>query len=229
MSGCTQTYGSIARALGASKAWLPERCLDAMLAELQALNPALELVEPLGGNPVACRDIRALAAEARAEVRPLVVDGSAIGVEGCAGVRLGAHVELIALGDACLVVLSADAERVLPGLRERLDGMDAPSEERLAEHVERLAQMDEAWRRRSDAAQVVASYLRCHPSVRHVAYPGLKGDASFEVAARTLQHGFGPCVSWQDARDGGWHKLCCTAEDARSQVMRLEEELSPRA
>ena len=186
MSGCTQTYGSIARALGASKAWLPERCFAAMLAELQALNPALELVEPLVGNPVACRDIRALAAEARAEVRPLVVDGSAIGVEGCAGVRLGAH-------------------------------------------VERLAQMDEAWRRRSDAAQVVASYLRCHPSVRQVAYPGLKGDASFEVAARTLQHGFGPCVSWQDARDGGWHKLCCTAEDARSQVMRLEEELSPRA
>ena len=28
----------------------------------------------------------------------------------------------------------------------------------------------------------------------HVSYPGLKGDASFEVAARTLRGGFGPLV-----------------------------------
>ena len=75
----------------------------------------------------------------------------------------------------------------------------------------------------SDAAQVVACYLRCHPKVECVRYPGLKDDPSFPVASVTLQGGFGPIVDYQVA--GVWQRFEATEDDVRTQVMALEEAL----
>ena len=79
------------------------------------------------------------------------------------------------------------------------------------------------YRLTSDTAQVIASYLICHPRVLEVRYPGLKSDPSFSIAARTLQGGFGPIVDYRI--DDGWHRLEATGDDVHDQIMELERKL----
>ena len=91
----------------------------------------------------------------------------------------------------------------------------------------RQAQVEERYRRfrrLSDVSQVVACYLRCHPKVQEVAYPGLKDDPSFSVAARTLVGGFGPFVDYRVGED--WHRFEARECDERTQIMELERLLS---
>ena len=81
----------------------------------------------------------------------------------------------------------------------------------------------ERWRVLSDAAQVVANYLACHPRVEAVRYPGLKSDPDFPRAANTLVGGFGPRVAYRVA--GEWRLWEADERDAREQVMELERAL----
>ncbi len=81
----------------------------------------------------------------------------------------------------------------------------------------------ERWRVLSDAAQVVANYLACHPRVEAVRYPGLKADPDFPLAANALVGGFGPYVRYCVA--GEWHLWEADERDAREQVMELERLL----
>ena len=76
------------------------------------------------------------------------------------------------------------------------------------------------WRVLSDAAQVVANYLVCHPCVEAVRYPGLRTDPDFPRAANALVGGFGPRVAYRVA--GEWRIWEADARDAREQVMELE-------
>lgn len=80
------------------------------------------------------------------------------------------------------------------------------------------------WRVLSDAAQVVANYLVCHPRVEAVRYPGLKTDPDFPRAANTLVGGFGPRVAYRVTGDavGEWRIWEADERDAREQVMELE-------
>ena len=80
-----------------------------------------------------------------------------------------------------------------------------------------------AWREVSDVAQVVANYLRCHPRVESVRYPGLKSDPQFGEASCKLVGGFGPVVRYCVA--GEWHVLHCEPCDAKELVMDLENAL----
>lgn len=152
-----------------------------------------------------------------------------MGVAGCAVCRLGAHVTLVELGGAgCLVALSRDAEQVLPGLAGRLDTAPQLVGEAWEQAAAYAAQQERVWHETSDAAQVIASYLRCHPRVAEVCYPGLKGDASFEVAARTLQGGFGPWVDYRLGGSADWLRVEAVPGDVRAQVMAIEAGLSAR-
>ena len=81
----------------------------------------------------------------------------------------------------------------------------------------------ERWRALSDAAQVVASYLACHPRVEAVRYPGLKADPDFPHAANVLVGGFGPHVRYRMA--GEWRLWEADERDPRDQVMDLERLL----
>ena len=85
----------------------------------------------------------------------------------------------------------------------------------------------ERWRVLSDAAQVVANYLACHPRVEAVRYPGLKSDPDFPRAANALVGGFGPRVAIRlsGAPAGEWLVWEADARDARDQVMGLEDFL----
>ena len=82
----------------------------------------------------------------------------------------------------------------------------------------------ERWRVLSDAAQVVANYLVCHPCVEAVRYPGLRTDPDFPRAANALVGGFGPRVAYRVTGDaaGEWRLWEADERDAREQVMELE-------
>lgn len=87
------------------------------------------------------------------------------------------------------------------------------------------------WRARSDAAQVIANYLRCHPRVAEVRYPGLTSDPAYREASSTLRGGFGPLVWFQVAGEGAASRrfvLAADDADARDQVMALEALLRDR-
>ncbi|MCH3957226.1 MAG: PLP-dependent transferase [Olsenella sp.] len=82
----------------------------------------------------------------------------------------------------------------------------------------------ERWHALSDAAQVVANYLACHPRVEAVRYPGLKTDPDFARAASELVGGFGPYVAFRliGAPAGEWCRWEADERDVREQVMELE-------
>lgn len=220
------TMSDLTRRLGAWRSWTLAMTLQVLTdAVLDGLH--VGVITPLTAPPVTCVDLRAWGLRARQEGRPLVVDVTSCGPEACPSVRMGAHVTLADVGEGfCVVSVSRDAETVLPGVCERLDilaGRHGCSEPDIFE----LIRLKEAWwHAASDEAQVVAAYLRCHPRVRELRYPGLRGDPSFEVAARTLQGGFGPYVDYRLGEDAPWHRIACTGADPRETVIALERALA---
>jgi cystathionine beta-lyase/cystathionine gamma-synthase len=83
------------------------------------------------------------------------------------------------------------------------------------------------WRLVSDAAQVIACYLVCHPAVARVRYPGLTSDEDYREASSTLRGGFGPQVDVLLA-DGAQLRVVASADDVKEQVMQLEVFLAKR-
>lgn len=102
-------------------------------------------------------------------------------------------------------------------------GGEGPSLERLLELRDEMG--PERWRVVSDAAQVVAAYLACHPRVAAVRYPGLKADPAFSRAATTLRGGFGPVLDFLPA-DGTWQRYVADESDPCDQVIALEAFLN---
>lgn len=210
-------------ALGTQRLWFLEVPADKEPCEALCLPEGTLRARPLDGQPVSCTDLRARGKEARELGVPLVVDAGVCGAWGCPAVRLGAHVELVELGRAgYLVALARDAERLLPGACSRLDTLPALGGEALASVLGELTCERLGWRQTSDTAQVVAAYLRCHPQVEELRYPGLKGDPSFEVAARTLQQGFGPVIDYRRSGSRGWTRLICADEGPKPLIAKLE-------
>ena len=183
-------------------------------------------IEPLTGVPVTCTDVRALAKRAHEQGLAAACDLSRVGL-ACAAVRLGADVAFAPAADpGTMLVWVARGEQGVTDATRRLfsAGRDAGDTE-----LALLEQRAREWRASSDVAQVVASYLVCHPRVERVAYPGLRSDLSYEVASRTLENGFGPLVDVKLAGEDAWHRVTCTADDPLEQVMRLETLLREQA
>lgn len=219
----------LARAWGARRAWLVALPAAEAMAEAVHLPAGSCAAEPLTGTPIECVDLRAVGHGARESGVAFMVDNTLPGAAGCAAVRLGAHVAYAALGeDLCAWAVSRDAERVLPGIAERLSALPQAGGDALEEARERIDRGVREWRASSDAAQVVAAYLTCHPRVAEVRYPGLKSDPSFEVAARTLQRGFGPVVDFRLHGEREWERRICDSGDERGLVMSIEQWLSAR-
>lgn len=182
-------------------------------------------IEPLACKPIACADVRELVAAAHEQGVAAVCDLSVVGA-ACAAVRLGADVAFApaAAADEALVWV-ARGER---GIADAARGLLSAGREAGDPELELLEQRARAWRSSSDAAQVVASYLVCHPRVESVAYPGLRSDPSYEIASRTLENGFGPLVDVRLVGEDSWRRITCAADDPLTQVARLEERLSQR-
>ena len=205
---------------GAGRARLvPVSYVDELLATL--VSGGATVVEPLAGVPVEVCDIkgRAVAGEL------LVADVRSIGAEFSPACRLGA--ELAVAEDArvpgyvvvcmrkCCIPWVAEAVEAKACSAEDVTISATGAEEQASARVSRHAA--------SDAAQVVAAYLACHPRVEAVRYPGLKTDPSFARATSQLVGGFGPYVDymWKES-PGEWHRFTATDEDARTQIINFE-------
>ena len=81
------------------------------------------------------------------------------------------------------------------------------------------------WRVRSDTAQVVANYLRCHPAIAEVRYPGLTSDLDYQKASSTLRGGFGPFVWVRFPSGADWFLFDADDAPSTEQVMALERSL----
>lgn len=221
--GEVNTYlATVAKRLGGTRAWLVDvHEFHKLLSSIQAIR-----IRVLGGIPVRVADIRGLAGSLAMDTA-LIADITSCGTHGCAACRLGADLSFACLGQgACLVVTARTLERKLPQLTECLATMAPLPDATALGIVAADADCSSWWHRASDAASVLAHYLRCHPAVFELRYPGLKDDPSFALAARTLIGGFGATVSYSCvANPKAWESVRASIHDPRAQVLALEQRL----
>ena len=214
------TYESIctlaARTLCGSKAWV--------LTESPRQAVGATWVDILGEVPVSCADVRSMAKEARGEGEVLAVDLTLVRGVGCPALRLGAHLVSFEICEGAYVAcVSRDAPQ---DTTQALNSLQAACDEECALVGERLTTLALEHRKASDVAQVVAHYLACHPKVERVAYPGLKSDPSYRVAAQTLESGFGGVVDYLVLGSCAWERLAYSHDDdPRQEIVRLERSL----
>ena len=205
---------------GAGRARLvPVSYVDELLATLVA--GGATVVEPLAGVPVEVCDIKGRAAAGEL----LVADVRTIGAEFSPACRLGA--ELAVAEDARVpgYVVVCMRKCCIPWVAEAVEAKACPAEDVTvsATGAEELRAHRVSRHAASDAAQVVAAFLACHPRVEAVRYPGIKTDPNFARATSQLVGGFGPYVDymWKES-PGEWHRFTATDEDARTQIINFE-------
>lgn len=216
----TDVVAEYVKMTGAGRARLvPVSYVDELLATL--VSGGATVVEPLTGVPVEVCDIKGRAAAGEL----LVADVRTIGAEFSPACRLGAELAVaedarvpghvvVCVRKCCIPWVAVAVEaKVCPAEDVRVSATGA--EEQASARVSRHAA--------SDAAQVVAAFLACHPRVEAVRYPGFKADPSFSRATSQLVGGFGPYVdyTWKES-PGEWHRFTATDEDARTQIINFE-------
>ena len=216
----TDVVAEYVKMTGAGRARLvPVSYVGELLAILSA--GGATVVEPLAGVPVEVCDIKGRAAAGEL----LVADVRAIGAEFSPACRLGA--ELAVAEDARVpgYVVVCMRKCCIPWVAEAVEAKACSTEDVTvaATGAEKQASARVSRHAASDAAQVVAAYLACHPRVEAVRYPGLKADPSFARATSQLVGGFGPYVdyTWKES-PGEWHRFTATDEDARTQIINFE-------
>ena len=205
---------------GAGRARLvPVSYVDELLATLIA--GGASVVEPLADVPVEVCDIKGRAAAGEL----LVADVRAIGAELSPACRLGAELAVAADARVPGYVVVCMRKCCIPWVAEAVEAKACPAEDVTVAvtGAEEQASARVSRHAASDAAQVVAAYLACHPRVEAVRYPGLKTDSNFVRATSQLVGGFGPYVDymWKES-SGEWHRFTATDEDARTQIINFE-------
>ena len=216
----TDVVAEYVKMTGAGRARLvPVSYVDELLATLVA--GGATVVEPLAGVPVEVCDIKGRAAAGEL----LVADVRTIGAEFSPACRLGAEIAVaedarvpgyvVVCMRKCCIPWVAEAVEAKACSAEDVTVSTTGAEEQASARVSRHAA--------SDAAQVVATFLACHPRVEAVRYPGLKTDPSFARATSQLVGGFGPYMDymWRES-PGEWHRFTATDEDARTQIINFE-------
>ena len=216
----TEVVAEYVKMTGAGRARLvPVSYVDELLATLIA--GGASVVEPLTGVPVEVCDIKGRAAAGEL----LVADVRTIGAELSPACRLGA--ELAVAEDARVpgYVVVCMRKCCIPWVAEAVEAKASSIEDVMvaATGAEEQASARVSRHAASDAAQVVATFLACHPRVEAVRYPGLKTDPSFARATSQLVGGFGPYMDymWRES-PGEWHRFTATDEDARTQIINFE-------
>lgn len=205
---------------GAGRARLvPVSYVDELLVTLIA--GGASVVEPLAGVPVEVCDIKGRAAAGEL----LVADVRAIGAEFSPACRLGAEIAVAEDARVPEYVVVCMRKCCIPWVAEAVEAKACSAEDVTvsATGAEEQASARVSRHAASDAAQVVAAYLACHPRVEAVRYPGLKTDPSFARATTQLVGGFGLYVDymWKES-PGEWHRFTATDEDARTQIINFE-------
>ena len=216
----TEVVAEYVKMTGAGRARLvPVSYIDELLATL--IVGGASVAEPLIGVPVEVCDIKGRAAAGEL----LVADVRAIGAEFSPACRLGAELAVAADARVPGYIVVCMRKCCIPWVAEAVEAKACPAEGVTisATGAEELRAHRVSRHAASDAAQVVAAYLACHPRVEAVRYPGLKADRSFARATSQLVGGFGPYVdyTWKES-PGEWHRFTATDEDARTQIINFE-------
>ena len=216
----TNVVAEYVKMTGAGRARLvPVSYVDELLATLIA--GGASVVEPLAGVPVEVCDIKGRAAAGEL----LVADVRTIGAEFSPACRLGAEIAVAEDARVPGYVVVCMRKCCIPWVAEAVEAKACSAEDVTvsATGAEEQASARVSRHAASDAAQVVAAYLACHPRVEAVRYPGLKADPSFARATSQLVGGFGPYVdyTWKES-PGEWHRFTATDEDARTQIIYFE-------
>ena len=155
----------------------------------------------------------------------VVADVRTIGAEFSPACRLGAEIAVAEDARVPGYVVVCMRKRCIPWVAEAVEAKACSAEDVTVSTTgaEEQASARVSRHAASDAAQVVAAYLACHPRVEAVRYPGLKTDPSFSRATSQLVGGFGPYVDymWKES-PGEWHRFTATDEDARTQIINFE-------
>ena len=216
----TEVVAEYVKMTGAGRARLvPVSYIDELLATL--IVGGATVVEPLAGVPIEVCDIKGRAAAGEL----LVADVRTIGAEFSPACRLGAEIAVAVDARVPGYVVVCMRKCCIPWVAEAVEAKACPAEDATvaATGAEEQASARVSRHAASDAAQVVAAYLACHPRVEAVRYPGLKADPSFSRATSQLVGGFGPYVdyTWKES-PGEWHRFTATDEDARAQIINFE-------
>lgn len=201
-------------------------------ADVHTLKP--QLIEPLCGRPISVVDIKGYARQlaalrehnsSTAEISFLIADVRRFGCELSPACRLGSWLTIDedpGFPDFIVVGIARDADlRVV---------MSVEAVAADADEIQAAFGSDEAREARrtsrhhaNDAAAVIAAYLRAHPKVAEVRYPGFKDKEQFKIASTQLVGGFGPIV---DFRTQGlpdvWQRLKATDDNPKQQILSLE-------
>ena len=216
----TEVVAEYVKMTGAGRARLvPVSYVDELLATL--VSGGVTVVEPLAGVPVEVCDIKGRAAAGEL----IVADVRTIGAEFSPACRLGAEIAVAEDARVPGYVVVCMRKCCIPWVAEAVEAKACPAEDVTvsATGAEEQASARVSRHAASDAAQVVAAYLACHPRVEAVRYPGLKTDPNFARATSQLVGGFGPYVDymWKES-PGEWHRFTATDEDARTQIINFE-------
>ena len=181
-------------------------------------------VSSIGGLGLRVPDLRELSRAAQAAGALLIVDNTVASAFGCRPLMLGAAVALealdrVAAGRLSRKAVAVSVARSVAGRGRRrvvrpeaedayrllAFGLGGPSSssgavaldaEDVSALADGLATLDVRMQRHFDHARALAEYLRCHPQVGRVGYPGLLTHPDGGVAATVLEHGFGPAVDF---------------------------------
>lgn len=216
----TEVVAEYVKMTGAGRARLvPVSYVDELLATL--VSGGVTVVEPLAGVPVEVCDIKGRAAAGEL----LVADVRTIGAEFSPACRLGAEIAVAEDARVPGYVVVCMRKCCIPWVAEAVEAKACSAEDVTVSTTgaEEQARARSSRHAASDAAQVVAAFLACHPRVEAVRYPGIKTDPNFARATSQLVGGFGPYVDymWKES-PGEWHRFTATDEDARTQIINFE-------
>ncbi|MGQ9564576.1 MAG: trans-sulfuration enzyme family protein [Thermogutta sp.] len=200
--GTYRLFHKIINRAGITVTMVPTNDLTAIEA---AFNPTTKLlwIETLGNPLLTITDIAACAEIAHRHGALLGVDNTFATPALTRPLELGADIVMHsatkyigghtdALGGV-LVVRDQKLFKELYFVQNATGGVMAPLEAYLCHRG--LKTLDLRIREQSRSAMRIAEYLRGHPKVRRVYYPGLPDHTGHEIAARQMTGGFGAIVS----------------------------------
>ena len=193
-----------------------------------------QLIEPLCGRPISVVDVKGRARQlaalrehdfsAASAISFLVADVRRFGCELSPACRLGSWLTIDedpGFPDFVVVGIAKDADVRVVTLVEAVAAD--------ADKIQAAFGSDEVREARrtfrhhaNDAAAVIAAYLRAHPKVAEVRYPGLKDKEQFKIASTQLVGGFGPIVDFRTKElPDVWQRLKVTDDDPKQQILNL--------
>lgn len=164
----------------------------------------LVLVETISNPRLRVADIPALAQRAHRAGAVLLVDNTFAAPYHCRPLSLGADLAMESgtkfLGghhDVVIGTLAGSSELLSPARTfARRAGM-IPSAFEAWLTSRSMETLGLRMQRASENALILATWLEQQPKIKHVYYPGLRSHPDHAIAARVLERGFGPMVSFE--------------------------------